>query len=131
MRRRHALRASACLLAGFAGCSSLSAESGTLNLHLFNHADTAFTVELAVFDTGGDQSRSEARLYDATVDVPPNGDASRDAAVDLQRCLVRYSVYGADGRLTDEDHVHYYPPDGGETDDIAFDLHAAGELTRR
>lgn len=101
-----------------------------LGLSVFSHTDTPYTIEISLFRSGDGASRSEARVYDASIDVEPQGQARRTEIAEARPYLVRYSVYEDDRRLTDEDHVHYYPPDDGD-DDLAFDLDSSGILTRR
>lgn len=78
-----------------------------LTVTVFSHADSSDTIELNLFRTGDEMSRSETRVYDASIDVGPQGQARRKNVVETQPYLVRYSVYENDRRLTDEDHVHY------------------------
>ena len=132
MKRRAALRVCGPLLLGtVAGCSALASERPLLDLRLFNQTETPYTVELQLFDAGSDQSRSEARSYAASIDVPPQGEARRTDVAEARHSLVQYEVYRNDSRLTDEDHVHYYPSDGGGEEGLVFDIRSPGELTRR
>lgn len=102
-----------------------------LTISVISHADNPYTIELGLYRSGDDMSRSEARGYDASIDVEPQGQARRKNVAEVRPYLVRYSVYENNSRLTDEDHVHYYPPDNGDDDSLAFDIDSAGVLTRR
>lgn len=114
-----------------AGCSALSSEPRILDLTLFNHVESPFTVELSMFRTDGDLSRSDARVFEESIDVDPEGEARRTNVAELQRYLVKYDVYEENSRRTDQDHVHYYPYDGGEDDTKTFDIRQPGVMTRR
>lgn len=57
-----------------------------------------------------------------------NHQAEREDVVTDQRYLVRYTAYRNNSQITDKGHIHYYP--AGE-DDLVFDIHSPGELTRR
>ena len=102
-----------------------------LTITVFSNADNPYTIELSLFKSGGDMSRSGAREYDASIDVKPQGQARRKNVAEARPYLVRYSVYENNRRLTDEDHVHYYPPEDGDDDSLAFDIDSTGVLTRR
>jgi hypothetical protein len=132
MKRRAALRfCGPFLLGSVAGCSALASERPMLDLRLFNQTETPYTVELQLYDAGSDQSRSEARSYAASIDVAPEGETRRADVAEVRHSLVQYEVYGNDSRLTDEDHVHFYPSDGGGEESLVFDVRSPGELTRR
>lgn len=119
------------MAAGLSGCSALSSRSTTLNLTVFNQTDTPYTIELTFFQSGGDSSRSNARVYSESIDVEPEAKAQRDAVATARRYLIQYSVYENNRRQTDQDHVHYYPVNDREEDTVIFDIHAPGVLTRR
>ena len=129
--RRTVLTAGTVTVASVAGCSALSSESATLDLTLFNHVDARYTVYVSLYRSDDDLSQSDARVYSERIDVEPEGEARRASVVETRRYLVRYDVFDDDGRLTDKDHVHYYPPDDGDDDEITFDIHPPGDMTRR
>lgn len=128
--RRRALLALPLVVTGLAGCSQLQPASAELDLAIFNQTDTPYTVELSIYEAidGGD--RSEARLFAERIDVAADGNAEREDVAESQQMIVHYDVFEENSKLTDQDHVHYYPPDGGDHD-IAFDLGEPGVLTRR
>lgn len=130
MRRRQTLLGTTGLLFGAAGCSTRT-RSQMVDIVLFNQTDTPYTVELAVFESGDSAPRSEARVFDATIAVDPQGTARRDAVAEARQYLVRYELYEDNSRLRDEDHVHYYPTDTDGDDELSFDVQSAGKLTRR
>lgn len=129
--RRAVLATGAVSIASIAGCSAFSAESPTLGLTLFNHDDSPYTVEMSVLRTGNDLSRSDARVFDASIHVDPAAEAQRANIAQVQRYLVRFELYEDNSRLTDEDHVHYYPDGGEEDEELTFDIHSPGVMTRR
>lgn len=129
--RRAVLATGAVSIASVAGCSALSSGSATLDLTLYNHVDSPYTVEMSLYQVNDDLSRSDARAYSESIDVEPEGEARRENVTEVQQYLVRYEVYEHNSRLTDEDHVHYYPASGGNDDWIAFDIHSPGVMTRR
>lgn len=136
MNRRQALVGTTSIIAGLAGCSRFSTQSAILDLTLFNHAETAYTVELSLFKSEGDPSRSAARVYEDRIHVPPAGRAEREAIAEVQPYITRYSVYENNTRLTDQDHIHYYPHESSyvnstAVDTLAFDINAEGGMTRR
>lgn len=131
MKRRGVLVGTVGVLAGLAGCSTSLTHRPALDLTVFNHTDSPYTVEIMVFKSGNNRSRSDARLYDTSLDVSADGKAVREDAFEEQRCLVRYRVYRNNSELTDRGHIHYYPPDGGQEDGLAFDVHSSGRLMRR
>lgn len=99
-----------------------------LDLTIFSHADDPYTVEVGVFRD--ESSRSDARVYSASLDVPSEGRAERENVLEARPYLVRYSAYRDNSRLTDEGHVHYLPPEDGEAG-LTFDIDSDGSLTRR
>lgn len=130
MKRRRAILGATAAVTGLAGCSELSSSPSMLTVTVINHDDTDYTVELAVFEPDG-ASRSEARVYSKRIPVEPEGEAIDEEALETGRYLVRYHVYEeGSGNLTDEDHIHYYPPDDGDGD-LAFDIDSTGTLTTR
>lgn len=130
MRRRAVLLGAPAALVGFAGCSALSSPS-RLRVVVFNHTDSTYTVELALFREGEGLSRSEARVTNTRLDVEPRGQAERNSVAETGQYLVRYSVYDEKGKLTDESHLHYYPTDDVDSESLSFDIDAAGVLSRR
>ena len=114
-----------------AGCSALSRESPTLDLVLYNHVDTAYTVEMGLFRVEDGLSRSEARAYQRSIDLDPRGEVRLSDVADSRQYLVEYEVYENNDRRTDGGHVHYYPVDDDDGDRLTFDLRPPGTLTRR
>lgn len=102
-----------------------------LELLLFNHTDSPYTVELSLLQVDRDLSRSEARVYSEPIDIEPDGEVRQEDVAETQQYLVNYEVFKDNSKLTDEDHAHYYPDDYGGDDGIAFDIHPPGVLTRR
>lgn len=102
-----------------------------LTIAVFSHANSPYTIEMSLFRSGANKSRSEARVYDTSINIKPQGQARRKNVAEAQPYLVEYSVYENNNRLTDEDHVHYFPPDNGNNDSLAFDIDSTGTLTRR
>jgi hypothetical protein len=102
-----------------------------LELILFNHTGSAFTVEMSLFRVDSDLSRSDARTYSRSIDIDPQGETRRPDVGEIRQYLVQYDVYEDNSRRTDSDHVHYYPADDGEADGIAFDIRPPGVMTRR
>lgn len=129
-RRRFLQLTGGAVAAGLAGCSTLSAQTGTLDLTLYNQTDQRYTVEMSLFRADGDRSRSEARVFSEGLDVEPDAEVRREAVADVRAYLVRYDVFDTDGVQTDGDHVHYLPDDDGD-DGLAFDIRLPGELDRR
>ena len=130
MQRRQVLLGTAAACSGLTGCSALSSESSTLGFLLFNQTDSPYTVELTLYRSDVDASRSEARAYSASIHVEPAGEVRREVVAEARPYRVEYHLYEDHSRLTDEDHVHYYPTDEG--DDIeSFDITESGVLTRR
>lgn len=128
MKRRRAILGVTAAVTGLAGCSALSSSPSMLTIAVINHDDTDYTVELAVFEPDG-ASRSEARVYSKSIPVKPAGKAIYEDVLETGRYLVRYHVYEEGSHLTDEDHTHYYPPEGD--DDLAFDIDSTGTITTR
>lgn len=129
--RRAFLRlSSGALLGSLAGCSALSSQSPTLDVTVLNHTNSPYTIEMDFFRNDGERSDSDARVYDTRIDVPAEGEAHRKNVTEPRLYIVQYSVYKENSRLTDQDHVHYYPDDNGN-DNLAFDIHSPGTLTRR
>ncbi|UHH25381.1 hypothetical protein [Halobacterium noricense] len=128
--RRAVLAAGVASLASVAGCSALPSRSATLDVTLFNHTDSPYTVELSLFRVGKDLSRSDARADSESIDVEPQGETRREDVAVARQYVVQYEVYENNRDPTDEDHVHFYPSDDGD-DALAFDVHAPGVLTRR
>jgi hypothetical protein len=131
MKRREALLGATAVLGGLAGCSGLSSESGTIDLDVFNHAESPYTVEFGLFERGGDSSRSEARVYSESIDIVPEGRAERERIAEARPYVVRYTAYKDDSEQTDQGHVHYYPPGDGKVDTLTFDIDSSGVVTRR
>lgn len=131
MRRRHALLATTGALASLAGCSALSSDAAMLDLSVFNHADSPYTVYVELARPGGDQSKSEAVVYDARFELPPGGGESREEVVEKRAYIARYDAYEDDNFRTDQDHFHYYPENGEGDHFIAFDIDEEGALTHR
>lgn len=130
MHRRTVLLGTTALLTAASGCATLSAPARTLDLTVFNQTDSPYTVSLSVFRTGGDATRSEARVYSTQFDLTANGRADREDVAPERPAVVRYEAYRDDSEQTDEGHVHYYPTDDGD-DGITFDVAPGGALTRR
>ncbi|WP_435095080.1 hypothetical protein [Halorubrum sp. N11] len=134
MKRRGVLLGTTTVFGGLAGCSGLSSVSATVDLDIFNHTESPYTVEFALFESGGDSSRSDARVYDESIDVEPQGRAERENIAEARPYLLRYAVYEDNSKQTDQDHIHYYPPEKPENTDVdtlAFDIDSAGIVTRR
>ncbi|WP_435074382.1 hypothetical protein [Halorubrum sp. HHNYT27] len=130
MRRRTAVRAAVPLCFGLAGCSGLRSGAHPLSVTVFNHSDRPYAIELT-FSRTSETDRSDARAFSGRIDVEPNGEAVREDVADPARYLIEYACFENDSRLTDRDHVHYYPGDEDEGGGLAFDLDASGTLTRR
>ena len=132
LTRRTALRAGGlAMLSALPGCSLPSSRPSLLNVAVFNHSESPYTIELSLFRNDGSSSSRGARIYDRSLDVEPEGDIRRENAVKNRPYLVRYSVYENNRRPTDEDHVHYYPADSPGEAYLAFDIDSTGVLTRR
>lgn len=131
MRRRSLLRGAVPLCAGLAGCSGLVSDSPMLSLTVFNHSESPYTIEVTIFRTGDVGSRSDARAFSEGIDVEPDGRAVRENVAERRPSLIEYGLYEDNGKLTDQDHVHYYPGDEDENGRLAFDVDSSGVLTRR
>lgn len=131
MSRRALLATGGISIASVAGCSALSPESPGLELILYNHADSAYTVEISLFRVDGDLSRSDARSYSGSINVGPEGEARRTDVAEVRQYLVQYEVYENNSRQTDSDHIHYYPADSGEADGLTFDIRPPGVMIQR
>lgn len=129
--RRAVVTAGVVSIASVTGCSALPSDRSMLGLALLNHADSPYTVEMSLFRVGNNQSRDDVRAYSTSIDVEPRGEARREEAIESKQYLVRYDVYRNDNRRTDQDHVHFYPDEGGDGDRLAFDIHSPGVMTRR
>ena len=112
----------------FAGCSRLRSRDDRVDLTVFNQTDDSYAVEFEFFGDGA--SERAARAYSSSLDVGPDGEATREAVVEAGRYLVRYRAYEDDSRLTDHGHVHFISSGDG-TESVAFDLREPGELARR
>ena len=128
--RRAVLATGAVSIAAVAGCSTLTADSSTLDIALFNHTDAPYTVELGLFRVDSERSRSDARAYSESIAVEPGGETQREAVVESRQYVVRYELFEDNRTPADEGHVHFYPEDDGG-DGIAFDIHSPGVVTRR
>jgi len=128
--RRAVLAAGAASLASVAGCAVLPSRSAALDVTLYNHTDSPYTVELSLFRVGSDLSRSDARAYSGSIDVEAESRAHLEDLAVARQYVVRYEAYERNRDPTDEGHVHFYPLDDGG-DALAFDIHAPGVLTRR
>ncbi|MGQ3329609.1 hypothetical protein [Halorubrum sp. FL23] len=131
MRRRTLLQGAVPLCVGLAGCSGSVSDSSMLSLTVFNHSEVPYTVEVTLLRADGSDSRSDARAFSGAIDVDPGGQAVRDAVAERRPYLVEYGLYEENSDLTDQDHVHYYPDDGNESDTLSFDIDSSGTLTRR
>ncbi|MFC6955509.1 hypothetical protein [Halorubellus litoreus] len=150
MDRRQFLLGTTGVVAGCAGCSTLSSQSVTLNLVVFNHSEYSHRVEFELFRTDaespqqGGPTNPEASVYFERIDVEPpqevaNGPSmtQRDAVAESRPYVVRYRVwreYGSSNYpgVYDEDHVHFFPPDDdGDSDAVIFDIYSEGEMERR
>ncbi|MFC7214128.1 hypothetical protein ACFQO4_08550 [Saliphagus sp. GCM10025334] len=131
MERRYFLLGTAAIASGLSGCSTLSSDSQSLDVILFNQTSDPYTVELRMFRDHDDSSRSEARVFSSRLDVDPEGETRRENAAEAEHYVVDYGVYRDNSRLTDQGHVHYSPPNGEDTDTLAFDIRPPGVLTRR
>ena len=129
--RRAVLGAGVLSFVSLTGCSALSSQSGMLDLELFNHADSPYTVELGLLRVESDLSRSEARVYSEAIDIEPDGEVRQKGVAENQQYLVHYEVFKDNTKLTDEDHAHYYLADDGGDDSISFDIFPPGVITRR
>ncbi len=128
MKRRQALVTAVGFSIGLAGCSEPESRDGGLDLTIFNQTESAYTVEVGLFeDSAADES---GRAYSTTLEVEPDGQEAREAVVESGRYLVRYHAYEDNSRLTDQDHVHFIPSGDG-TESLTFDIRETGELTRR
>ena len=130
--RRTALHA-ICLavLPPLSGCSLLSSQSAMLDVAVFNHSDSPYTIELSMFRNDNDSSSRGELIYDERINVEPQGEIQQENVIKDQPYLVRYSVYEENSRQTDEGHVHYYPEDSPGESFLALDINSTGELTRR
>jgi len=131
MRRRTVVRAAVPFCTGLAGCSGLRSGSQSLSVTVFNGSERPYALELTISRTGGNGDRSDARGFSGRIDVDPNGEVVREVVVDRARHLIEYALFEDNSRLTDQDHVHYYPGDEGEDGGLAFDIDSSGTLTRR
>ena len=111
-----------------AGCFGGNSGADGVDLTVFNQTATPYTVEIAFFEAGA--SERSARASDASLDIDPGGETTREAVVATGRYLVRYDVYAENSELTDEDHVHFIPAGDG-TETLTFDIRDSGELYRR
>lgn len=131
MRRRSFVRGTVPLCAGVAGCSGVFSDPQMLSLIVFNHSESPYTVEVTLSRAETGTSRSDARAFSGQIDVEPDEQTVRDAVAEKRQYLVEYSVFEDNTRLTDQDHVHYYPGDEDESGTLAFDIDPSGTLTRR
>lgn len=123
--RRAVLASGAMVATSTAGCSALSSDAPTLDVILYNQTGTAYRVEMCLLATDGDRSRREARVYDTSIDLDPDGNARlTDVAVSRQH-VVQYEVYENNNSRTDKGHSHSYLVDDGE-EWMAFDLQQPG-----
>ena len=130
MQRRRVLLGTVAACSGLTECSALSSESSTLGFRPFNQTDSPYTVELTLYRSDVDASRSEARAYSASIDVEPARDVRREAVAEARPYCVECHLYKDHSQLTDEDHVHYYHTDEGDGTET-FDITESGVLTRR
>lgn len=130
-RRSFLQHSSIALVGGLAGCSALSSQPSMLDLTIVNHTETPYTVVIDLLRSDGNRARSDARSYDASIDVDPQDEARRENIIEAKHYLIRYTVYENDRRETDKDHVHYYPPNNERDDELTFDIRSPGTLTRR
>lgn len=130
LARRSLLRAGGvATLGALAGCGGGSAPP-MLSLSVVNHAEVPYTVELTLFDADGSGTRSDARVYDASIDVPPDDEsAGRDAVAEARQYVIRYSAYRENSHRTDQSHVHYYPT--GDDDQAVLDIDEDGSVSYR
>ena len=128
-RRAFVRAAGVATLGALAGCGARSSPA-TLRLSVVAHTEIPYTVELTLFEAGGNGTRSEARVYDTSIDVPAGGEpVSREAVAEAQRYVIRYSAYAENSRLTDQSHIHYYPT--GEDDSVVLDIDENGRVSYR
>lgn len=131
MHRRSVLLGTPAVGLALSGCSALSGGSPTLDVTVVNHADSPYTIELAALDVEDGASRSERRVFDTSLDVGADDESTREDVAESRPYLVRYEAYEENSRVTDEAHVHYYPPDDGADGHLIFDVDSDGILTRR
>jgi hypothetical protein len=129
MKRRYLLFGMVSLFSGIAGCSARLFDSPMLDLTLYNHTDNPYTVEMKIFRD--DSTRNEARVFSSRLDVEPDGQTEQENVAEAEPLVISYSVYEDNSKLTDQDHVHYYPGDSKDDDSQVFDIHSPGILTRR
>lgn len=131
MQRRQFLLGTSAVITGSAGCSILSSGSSMLDVLIFNQTDYPFTVELTLLRTDDTVSRSDARAYSTSIDIGPQKRTQREAVAEARPYVIQYRLYRDNSRLTDEDHVHFYPTDDGSDDSQTFDINPNGILSRR
>ena len=131
MKRRGVLLGTTTAISGLAGCGVPSSEDSRLDVTIFNHTETSYTIEVDIFDSTADGSRGEARVYSESITIEPEGQAEREEIAETQPLLARYDVYENNSRQTDQGHIHYYPSDDNSAESMVFDLQPPGSLVRR
>jgi hypothetical protein len=76
------------LIIGFAGCVA-QFDPASLDRTVVNHTATPDTVEIAFF-RGYSEEKSDARVYDASRDVPPEDESvDRQAVAEARQYVIR------------------------------------------
>jgi hypothetical protein len=102
-----------------------------LSLTIFNTSESPYAIEMGIFRSDQNSSRSEARVYSERIDVEPDSQTVREDVAEVQSYIIEYGLYEDNSFLTDQDHVHYYPGDEDESGSLAFNIEPSGVLIRR
>lgn len=132
--RRALISLGGCSLVPVTGCSAVLSETPMLDLLIYNQTDSHYVVTVRLYRVATAENRNEARVFQARMEVEPQGVVKRDAVAESDRYLLRYDVdrlVEGDPLETANDHAHIYPSADGDSDSVAFDIVGSGDLKKR
>ena len=131
--RRSVIAAGICSVAS-AGCSRLEANPSMLDIVFINNTDRRFviTVHLSASEEGNPNDMGER--FSEPITVEPQEEVRRKDIAESQQYLIEYDVdkiVDGDPLQTDHGHAHFYPTEGGENPQVAFDIVDSGKVNKR
>lgn len=93
MRRRTFVWGTIPLCLGLAGCSGVFSDSSMLSVTIFNHSESPYTIEMSLFLTDEDISRSDARVFSGRIEIEPDEQTVREDVAERQQYLIEYSLF--------------------------------------
>lgn len=131
MNRREMLTGMAVPAFWLSGCSTLLSESKNINITIFNQTDSEYSIEFQIFQNDSGSSIEDALIYTENIDVEPQNKVQKKSIAKARQVIIQFTVYKNDNRQTDQDHIHFYPPNKDATQNIIFEISSNGVLTTR